>query len=128
MLLHRGFILKLTERLQTRTLRSETSFGIWKLFKKDEKCFLFHLESSFRSQDIYILSCLFGHIEKRLDWKDKLSFKSHDVTTWLINTYSNTIIAIHILTNITRSKDNEAIKFGQLIEYALHFRYGHIFM
>ena len=26
-------------------------------------------------------------------------------------------IAIHILPNISRSKDNQAIKFGQLIEY-----------
>ena len=28
-------------------------------------------------------------------------------------------IAIHILTNISRSKDNQAMKFGQLIEYNL---------
>ena len=33
-------------------LRSETIFGIWKPFKKDEKCFLFHIKSSFGSQDI----------------------------------------------------------------------------
>ena len=26
-------------------------------------------------------------------------------------------IATHILTNISRSKDNQAMKFGQLIEY-----------
>ena len=26
-------------------------------------------------------------------------------------------IAIHILPNISRSKDNQTIKFGQLIEY-----------
>ena len=35
-----------------RTLRSETIFDNWKPFKNDEKCFLFHLKSSFRSQDI----------------------------------------------------------------------------
>ena len=29
---------------ERRTLRSETIFGIWKPFKKDEKCFLFHLK------------------------------------------------------------------------------------
>ena len=28
------------------------NFDIWKLFKKGENCFLFHLKSSFRSQDI----------------------------------------------------------------------------
>ena len=26
-------------------------------------------------------------------------------------------IAIHILPNISQSKDNQAVKFGQLIEY-----------
>ena len=33
--------------------------------------------------------------------------------------YGKQTIAIHILTNISRSKDNQAIKFGQLIEYNL---------
>ena len=28
-------------------------------------------------------------------------------------------IAVHILTNISKSKDNQAMKFGQLIEYNL---------
>ena len=37
---------------QRSTLRSETIFGNWKPFTNDEKCFLFHLKSSFRSQDI----------------------------------------------------------------------------
>ena len=37
---------------QRRTLRFETNFGNWKSFKNDEKYFLFHLKSSFRSQDI----------------------------------------------------------------------------
>ena len=32
--------------------RSDTIFGNWKLFKNDEKCFLFHLNSPFCSQDI----------------------------------------------------------------------------
>ena len=31
---------------------SETIFGNQKLLKNDEKCFLFHFKSSFRSQDI----------------------------------------------------------------------------
>ena len=35
-----------------RALVSETIFANWKPFKNDEKCFLFHLKSSFRSQDI----------------------------------------------------------------------------
>ena len=29
------------------------------------------------------------------------------------------VITIHILTNISRSKDNQTIKFGQLIKYSV---------
>ena len=31
------------------------------------------------------LSSLFGHVAKRLDKKDKVNFKFHDVTAWLTN-------------------------------------------
>ena len=34
----------------------------WKPFKNDEKCFLFHLESSFPSQDTSVLSWLFVNV------------------------------------------------------------------
>ena len=37
---------------ERRTLKYEAIFGNLKPFKNDEKCFLFHLKSSFRSQDI----------------------------------------------------------------------------
>ena len=56
-------------------------------FKNDEKCFLFHLKSSFRSQDIYIFVLTFFRI-----------------TT-------------HILLNISRIKGNQAMEYGQLIEH-----------
>ena len=52
------------EAPQRCTLRSETVFDNWKTFKNDEKCFLFHLKSSFRSQVSKFLSRLFGHVEK----------------------------------------------------------------
>ena len=29
------------------------------------------------------------------------------------------IIAVHILSNISRSKDNQAMKFGQVIKYSM---------
>ena len=45
-------INKKSVRTERRTQRSETIFDNWKPFKNDEKCFLFHLESPFRSQDI----------------------------------------------------------------------------
>ena len=51
-----------------------------------------------------------GHAEKWLNLKDQVIFKIYDVTTWLT-------ITVHILTNISRSKDNNVMKFGQLLEY-----------
>ena len=56
------------------------------------------------------LSLIFGYVEKRLDQKDKVNFKTYDFTTQLTNN------RIHILTNITESRDNQTMKFGQLIE------------
>ena len=69
-------------------LRPCLIFGNWKPCKNDEKCFLFHLKSSFRSQDIFVLKFLswyFGHVTKPLDMKDKVDFKFYDVTAWLTN-------------------------------------------
>ena len=43
--------------------------------------------------------------------KKKVNFKIHDVTAWLKLT-----IAIHIFPSISRSKDNQTLKFGQLTE------------
>ena len=47
---------------------------------------------------------------KRRDQKDEVNFKFFDLTTWLT-------ITIHILPNISRSKGNQTLKFGQVIEY-----------
>ena len=58
------------------------------------------------------LSWLFGHLAKRRDKKDKVIFKFYDVTVWL-----TTNCNIHILPNISRSKGNQIMKFGQLIEF-----------
>ena len=48
--------------------------------------------------------------KKRLDEKDKVNFKIHGVTTWLTNNYNN------ILPNISRTKSNQTMRLGQLIE------------
>ena len=45
-------------------LRSETIFGSWKLFKNDEKGFLFHVNSSFCSQDIQVFVLTFWSCRK----------------------------------------------------------------
>ena len=46
------------------TLRSDTIFGRWKSFKNNEKCFLFHLKSSFLSQYIYFFVLTFSSYKK----------------------------------------------------------------
>ena len=66
-----------------RTLKSGTIFGSWKPFKNDEKWFLFHLKSSFLSQDIQFFVLTFGYVEKQFDQKDRVNFKIYDVTNWL---------------------------------------------
>ena len=48
----------------------------------------------------------FNHAGKRLDQKAKLNFKMYDVTDLNTNNY-----------NISRSKNNQTMKFGQLIVY-----------
>ena len=50
------------------------------------------------------------HVGKWLDKKDKINFKFYDVTVWL------TKIVIPILPKILRSKGNQTVKLGQLIE------------
>ena len=59
------------------------------------------------------LSLIFGHVEsntfghiEQLDWKDKVNFKIYDITTWWTNNFN-------ILTSISRSKSNQAMKFVQ---------------
>ena len=78
----------------------------WKPFKNDEKCFLFHLKSSFRSQDKF-LSWLFGHAEKNDLIRMRLFSK------FITPQPGSQTIAIHILPNITRSKSNQTMKLGQ---------------
>ena len=69
----------------------------WKPFKTDEKYFYFSLKT-------------LGHVEKAAWLKNKVNFKTYDFSVWLTNNYST------ILPNISRSKDNQTIKLGQLIE------------
>ena len=61
--------------------------------------------------NVKFLPWIFGHVETRLDQKDKVIFKIYDITTSLKT------IKIHILSSISRNKSNQTMKFGQLIEY-----------
>ena len=66
------------------------------------------------SVSVYLSFChdFLVMLKKRLDKNDKVNFKIYDVTTWLTNNCN-----IYILPNISRGKDNQALKFGQLIKY-----------
>ena len=73
--------------------------------------FSFTYKALFVLKIFNFLSWTFGHTAKWLDKKDKVNFKFYGVTAWLKKT-----IVMHILLNISRSKGNQAMKFGQLIE------------
>ena len=76
----------------------------WKSFKNDEKYFLFHLKSSFPDQVIWIFVLTFWSCRKKgLIGKVRLISKFF------------THIIIHILPNISRSKGNQTLKFGQKV-------------
>ena len=66
-----------------------------------------YVKNSFRFRDIYIFLLTFWLGRKHLDKKAKINLQTDDVTDW------KTKIAIHILPNISRSKGNQTIKFGQ---------------
>ena len=84
-------------------------WGTWNSFKNDGKCFLFHLKSSFWSQDIFFFFSVFVMYKNGLIWKIRL------ITKFMLSQSGWPTIAIHILTNISRSKGNQEIKFIQLI-------------
>ena len=70
-----------------------------------KNAFYFMLKALFVLEIFTFLSWLFGYVEKRLDKKAMVNFKIYDVTDWTTNNY-----------NISESKGNQAMKFGQLIK------------
>ena len=84
----------------------------WKPLRSYEKCFLFHLKSSFCSQDILVFVTTFW-------WCRKNGFiKNISLTSKFMTSQPGLqTIPIHILPNISQSKDNQRKKFGQLTEY-----------
>ena len=50
---------------------------------------------------------IFGHLGKRLDKKIKVNLKIYVLPHWQTNNYNTSI-----LPNISRTKDNQAMKFG----------------
>ena len=72
----------------------------------------FHLKSSFCSQDIYIFVKTFWSCRKNgLIRKIRLTSK------FMTSQPRQQAITIHILPNISQSKENQTIKLRELIEY-----------
>ena len=68
-------------------------------------------ETLFVLKTFNLLSCFLGLAGNRSDKKAKINFKIYDVINWETNSH-NTCLA-----NILKSKSNQNMKFGQLIEY-----------
>ena len=64
-------------------------------FKMVKNTFYFTLKALFVLKIFKFLSCVFGHVAKLLDKKDKLDFRFYDITAWLIND-CNTYIALYL--------------------------------
>ena len=86
----------------------------WKPFKNDGKCFLFHLKSSFRSQDIKVFVTTFWSCRKN-DLIRKI--KTRLTSKFMTSQPGLQTITIHIIPNVSQSKYNQTMKFGHLIDY-----------
>ena len=78
-----------------------------------KNCLLFHLKSSFCSQDIYCFIMNFWSCRK-----NGFIRKIRLISKFMTSQPGQQKKAIHILPNISRSKSNQTIKLGQLIEYS----------
>ena len=84
----------------------------WNPFKNDQKCSLFHLTSSLRSQHIWVFVLTFWSFQKNgLIWQIRL------ISNFMTSQPGYQTITMHILPNISRSKCNQTVKFDQLIQY-----------
>ena len=106
------FLLKGTCKSRTLTFQKNSCHLLhWKSFRSDEKCSLFHLKSSLRSQDIYVVMNFWSYRKNCLIRKIRLTSK------FMTSQVGLQTFAIHILPNISHSKGNQTMKFGQLIEH-----------
>ena len=77
-----------------------------------ENAFYFVLKALFALKIFKFLSRHFGHIEK-----NGLIRKIRLTSNFMTSEPGLQTIAIHIFSNISQSKGNQTMKFGQLIEY-----------
>ena len=85
-----------------------------------KNAFYIKLKALFILDIFTFLSWRFGHVEKQLDKKaeKKLDKKAEILKLkFMTSQTGQQIITIHILSNISRIKSNQTMKFGNLIEY-----------
>ena len=80
-------------------------------FQNDEKRLLFRLKGSFRSQYILVFVTFWPCRKNGLIKKIRLTAE------FMTSQPVLQTITIHILSNISPSKGNQTMKFGQLIEH-----------
>ena len=78
-----------------------------------ENAFYFMLKAFVVLETFTLLCWLSGYFEKRLDKEAKVNFKICDITI------GQELITINILPSISSSKENQAMKFGQLIKQSV---------
>ena len=78
--------------------------------KTMKNAFYFVLKPLFVLKILRFLSWLFGHVEKHLIRKIRL------ISKFMTSQPGKQTIAMHLLPNISRSKGNQTMKFGQLAE------------
>ena len=84
----------------------------WKPFGSYEKYCLFHFKSSFLSQDNHVFVTTFWSCRK-----NGLIRKISLITKFMTSRPGSQTNAMHILPNISQSKGDQTMKFGQWIEY-----------
>ena len=80
---------------------------------KTKNVFNFILKAIFVLTIFELISWIFGHAGKRLKKNLRL------ISKFITSQEGKQIIAIHILPNISNSKDNQTKKFSNLIEYSM---------
>ena len=81
--------------------------------QNNEKCFLFHLKSSFCSQDMRIFVLPFWSCRKSI-----LIKTIRLISKFMTSQPGKQTIAIYMLSNIWRNKGNQISRFVQVIEYS----------
>ena len=119
-------IRNLVKNIQVLSLKSDSHlpkkmfyFRQRKPFKSDQKCFLFHLESSFCSQDVSIFVMTFWSGRK-----SGLIRKIRLISKFMTSQPGQQTITIHKSPNISQSKGNRTMEFGRVIEYKIELEFS----